>query len=153
MLGITEKSLRLRIKDLAKQCQIQENILVRGLRIREEIAYDGFESFSNSQFSPNYINTAVGRSSHYTYATTYSPLNRKGAMTKWQKQENEARQRKFGKYPTSSVKDETGYIFEKLLSYADGKLTIWTDEHKSYSAALKSMREPNESNTKQFHQK
>jgi transposase-like protein len=137
LVKINEHSIRRRVIDLSRQCQIQENILMKDRTIQEEVVYDGFEGFCFSQFQPCYLNTAVGKTSLYTYATTYSPLNRKGAMSEWQKKVNQELQEKHGKYPSDSVFNETEYIFEKLSQRSTEKLTIWTDEHKAYLRAAK----------------
>lgn len=138
-LEVYENTIRSRIKDLSKQAQIFENRATKNLIIEEPIAYDGFETFSYSQFDPCYINTAVGSDSHYTYATTFSPLNRKGRMTKWQKKKVKLIEKTHGRYPKDSVRKESEYIFEKLHKKAK-KLVLYTDEHKSYQAALSNLK-------------
>jgi transposase-like protein len=135
-LHVSEGCVRLRCGDLARQAMIKENILGENLVLNESVAYDGFETFSNTKFSICYINTAVGSDSFYTFATTYSPLNRKGRMTKWQKEKKKGLEKKFGKYPTSSVREQTTYILKKLISYSSNDLLLYTDEHKAYQSSI-----------------
>lgn len=135
-LHLSEPSTRGRIRDLARQLQIFESSLGAKIDLNEGIVYDGFESKTGTNFSPHYINTAVGTKSFFTYATTYSPLNRKGQMTKWQKLKNKSLQDKFGKYPSDSVRSQTTYILKKLLGYSDQDLDFYTDEHRAYWASV-----------------
>ncbi|MBL6991186.1 MAG: hypothetical protein ISR65_15485 [Bacteriovoracaceae bacterium] len=138
LLNISEDMSRKRCADLSRQAMIKENLLARQIVIKEDVAYDGFETFSHSQFSPCYVNTAVGSQSFYTYATTFSPLNRKGRMTKQQKQTNKKLREKHGKYPTDSIRQQSSYIFKKLLNYCQTlPLKLHTDEHKAYLNAIK----------------
>ena len=51
----------------------------------ENIAADGFESFSQSQYFPHHINIFAGEKSEYIYALGFSNLRRKGRMTFAQK--------------------------------------------------------------------
>jgi len=55
LLKVSEGTVRDRIKDMARQSVIfeKENYPVN---IREDVAYDGFETFTRSQFSPCYVN-------------------------------------------------------------------------------------------------
>ena len=137
-LKIRERVVRNRQGLLSRQAQLFEKKLEAKLKIQEPICYDGFETFSNSQFSPCYINTAVGKNSLYTFVVTFSPLNRKGRMTTWQQKKNFQLQEKFGKYPQNSVTKLTEYTYEKLVAKADRfPMILHTDEHKAYEYVLK----------------
>lgn len=137
-LGVREKVIRNRIALLSRQAQLFENEKELALKILEPVCYDGFETFSGSQFSPCYVNTAVGKNSLYTYVLSFSPLNRKGRMTPWQKKKNSELQIKFGKYPTNSIAKLTDYTFSKILKKSERrKIILHTDEHKTYEYILK----------------
>lgn len=105
-------------------------------KLHEDIAYDGFETFTYSQFSPCYVNTAVGKKSLFIYHNTLSPLNRKGRMTEEQKIKNRELIQKYGLYPQNSVFEESCYIFKSLSNIGTGR-TIYSDEHKSYVRAAR----------------
>lgn len=138
LLKTRERVIRNRLGLLARQSQLFEKEIEVDLKITEAVCYDGFETFSGSQFSPCYINTAIGKKSLYTFATTYSPLNRKGRMTPWQKKKNSMLQEKFGKYPSNSVFKLTDYTYKKLLAISGySPLILHTDEHKSYEYLAK----------------
>jgi len=136
LLKVSEGTVRDRLKDLARQSILFENENLPR-KINENVAYDGFETFTHSQFSPCYVNTAVGSTSMFIYYNTFSPLNRKGRMTDEQKKKNQVLIRKNGIYPQDSVFSETLYIMKKLSEIAPGK-TLYTDKHKAYRRAYRS---------------
>jgi len=135
-LKVAEGTVRDRIKELSRQALFfeKEN---SPQSLKEDVAYDGFETFTHSQFSPCYINTAVGSRSLFIYHNTFSPLNRKGRMTPAQKLKNVQLAAEHGHYPQSSVYEESVYIMKSLSMMGAGK-TLYTDEHKSYQRAFKS---------------
>lgn len=132
-LKVSEGTVRNRLKLMARQALIfeKEN---KPSKLHEDVAYDGFETFTFSQFDPCYINTAVGKRSHFIYHNTFSPLNRKGRMTDEQKKKNQELIKKYGLYPGNSVYEESIYIFGELSKIGEG-LTIFSDLHKSYRRA------------------
>ena len=136
LLNVAEGTVRDRLKNMARQSLLFEKANYPE-KICEDVAYDGFETFSGSQFSPCYVNTAVGSNSMFIYHNTFSPLNRKGRMTNEQKIKNQALIKKHGLYPQSSVYEETIYVMRNLSALAAGR-TLFTDEHKSYMRAYRS---------------
>lgn len=137
LLKIAEGTVRDRLKVMSRQSLIfeKEN---RPRKLTEDVAYDGFETFTYSQFSPCYINTAVGSHSMFIYHNTFSPLNRKGRMTEDQKVQNKELIQKYGPYPQNSVYAESCYIMDELSKIGAGR-TIFTDEHRAYLRAFRSM--------------
>ena len=135
-LGVSEGTVRDRLKVLAHQSLLfeKENF---PRKVNEDVAYDGFETFTYSQYSPCYINTAVGSRSMFIYHNTFSPLNRKGRMTEEQKVRQKELLLKHGFYPRDSVFEESCYILRSLSEIASGR-TLYTDEHKSYLRAIRS---------------
>lgn len=136
LLNVAEGTIRERLKDLSHQSLIfeKENY---PRKLTEDVAYDGFETFTHSQFSPCYINTAVGSHSMFIYHNTLSPLNRKGRMTLEQKTKNQKLMDEFGPYPRDSVFEESVYVLKNLNSIGRGR-RLFTDEHKSYLRAIRS---------------
>ncbi len=137
LLKVAEGTIRDRLKDMSHQSLIfeKENY---PKKLTEDVAYDGFETFTYSQFSPCYINTAVGSHSMFIYHNTFSPLNRKGRMTLEQKIKNQSLILKYGVYPRDSVFEESVYVLNNLNSIGAGR-TLFTDEHKSYQRAVRSL--------------
>lgn len=136
LIKTAEGTVRDRLKSMARQSLIFEKQNYPS-KILEDIAYDGFETFTNSQFSPCYINTAVGSESHFIYHNTFSPLNRKGRMTAEQKEKNRQLMFKHGSYPSNSIYEESVYILKNLSNLGGGQ-TLYTDEHRSYLRAVRS---------------
>lgn len=136
LLKVSEGTIRERIKSMGRQSVIFEKENYPS-RINEDVAYDGFETFTHSQFSPCYINTAVGSQSMFIYNNTISPLNRKGRMTDEQKVMNRDLIAKHGLYPQNSVYVESQYVMRGLSTLGPGQ-TLYTDEHKSYLRAFRS---------------
>lgn len=134
LLKIAEGTVRDRLKEMSRQSLFFEK-QNRPKDIREDVAYDGFETFTHSQFSPCYVNTAVGSQSQFIYHNTLSPLNRKGRMTDEQKIKNKNLIKEHGFYPANSVYEESCYIMREVGAIAPGR-TIFTDEHKSYRRAF-----------------
>lgn len=137
LLEVAEGTVRDRLKDMSRQSLIFEKLNFPR-QLKEDVAYDGFETFTHSQFSPCYINTAVGKTSHFIYHNTFSPLNRKGRMTSEQKIKNQKLIQKHGLYPQNSIFEETVYILKQLSSIGPGR-TLYTDEHRAYSRAFRSI--------------
>jgi transposase-like protein len=135
-LKVSKGSVNLRLKNLAHQSLLfeKENEVQA---ITENIAYDGFETFTHSQFSPCYINTAVGMHSHFVYHNTFSPLNRKGKMTDLQVIKQKKLLQTFGAYPKDSVYQESRYIFHEINAKAETSIRLFSDEHHSYQRAFK----------------
>jgi len=136
-LKVNEGTVRDRLKVMARQSLFFEKKYAPQ-KILEDVSYDGFETFTHSQFSPCYINTAVGRASHFIYHNTFSPLNRKGRMTEDQKVKNKELILKHGYYPRDSVYEESTYIMNELSKKTKEK-TLFTDEHRAYLRAFRSI--------------
>lgn len=136
-LGIAESTVRNRLTFLGRQALLFEKEKHVNLKIKEQVAYDGFETFTYDQFSPCYINTAVGSKSMYNYSATFSPMNRKGKMTEQQKEKQKKLILTYGYYPKSAIAKSSEYAFKLLESHSEGNLLLVTDEHKSYQRALK----------------
>jgi len=135
-LKISETAVRSRIKTMSHQSKLfEKDFEIR--EINENLAYDGFETFTHSQFQPCYLNTVVGSHSMFNYEVTFSPLNRKGRMTEEQKLKQTELMKKHGPFPRDSVYQESLYIIQNLSILAPGKI-LFTDEHYSYDRAVRS---------------
>lgn len=136
-LQVGEKTIRSRLAVLHRQALLFLNEKEADLIIPNAIVYDGFESFSGSQFSPCYVNTAVCKKTLYTIHSTFCPLNRKGKMTTWQKKKNAQLKEKFGSYPKGQIRKQTTYILKQLLNRSNHKsLILHTDEHPQYKYSV-----------------
>ena len=136
LLKVAEGTVRNRLKTMARQSVLFEQEHAPK-QLNEDVAYDGFETFTYSQYSPCHVNTVVGSQSMFIYFNTFSPLNRKGRMRKDQIQRNQELIKKYGLYPPSSVFEESCFLMRELSQMGEGK-TLYTDEHKSYLRAYRS---------------
>lgn len=139
-IKVAEATVRNRLTFLARQSLLMEKEITPKIQIKESVAYDGFETFTYDQYSPCYINTAVGSDSLFTYSTTFSPLNRKGRMTAEQKVKLKYLVDKHGRYPSNSIYEASLYAFKELQKKSDQSLLLYTDEHKSYTRALTKLK-------------
>ncbi len=134
-LKVAEGSVRARIALLSRQAILQMRVRERDLIIKEEIVYDGFETFQYSQYDPCHVNTAVGKDSFFQYDLNYAPLNRKGCMTPAQKLENDRQLEIYGKYPSDAIEEKTIILFKRLLLRSKNGLLICCDKHSAYQRA------------------
>ena len=83
--GVTDKVIVNRISRLARQAVGLNAKLRSCLSLTEDVAADGFESFTVSQYFPNNIHLLVGKESQYLYGADYAHIRRKGRMREEQK--------------------------------------------------------------------
>lgn len=133
-----------RIERLAKFALAIQSDLLKILPFKENIAADGFETFSYSQYYPCHINIFAGSESEFIYLMGFSNLRRKGSMTEAQKErrsELEAHGRADPKAIEKSFRNITKnmiqMIVEKEVTINSGKVSLFTDEHKAYLRAFK----------------
>ena len=128
-----------RYRKLASQGLLIQAKKSQGLKIQESIAYDGIENFAFSQFDPNNINHAVGRDSYFVYDFNFSPINRKGRMTPWQKDKKRRLEQEYGAYPRHAIRDATKRILVRLLDRSPEKLIFHSDNHFAYRDAIETL--------------
>lgn len=121
---------------LALHAQLRQQITPN-----EDFAFDGFESFSRSQYYPNNINIIAGSESEFIYSMGFTQLRRKGAMTKKQKKKRKDLEEEYGKAAPKAVEMSAASLIcdlGKLLHGKNlGKKVLNTDEHQAYPRAFK----------------
>ena len=85
-MEVTVETVQNRCERLGRSCMAIHSHLLQGLTLKENIAADGFESYSLSQYFPNNINIFGGSKSEFIYAQGLANLRRKGRMTAYQKE-------------------------------------------------------------------
>jgi hypothetical protein len=103
----------------------------------EPIVFDGFESFAFSQYWPSHLNTVVGASSHFVYATTFAELRRKGTMTQRQKIRRTELETRFGRPDPKEIEKTSAAALALTIRTGATGIVLRTDDHKAYSRALK----------------
>ncbi len=107
--------------------------------LREPIAFDGFESFEFSQYTPVHFHVAVGTGSHFLYGFTDSELRRKGRMTEAQRARRTELERRLGRPDPRSIEREVCELLAMLLP-ENSRADLVSDEHPAYPRALRPLR-------------
>lgn len=138
--GVTHRVIQNRIRRLARGALAVMDLALDELELSEDLAMDGFESYTGSQYHPNNITHITGSRSQFIYAAVHTLLRRKGAMSE--------RQRRIRSLidsvwrPARSVRSDCTALLGDLCSAIDsacrrlGSLRLATDKHRAYPAAL-----------------
>ena len=141
-LNVAPTTVINRISRLSRQCQAVHHVLSSRILLAEELAADGFESFTVSQYFPNNIHLLAGTTSQFWYATDYAHLRRKGRMTEGQKARNKLLQQAFFSGRTTIYRSFSRIVEAiERLAQTDSTtvVTLHTDEHIQYRRVLAAM--------------
>lgn len=118
--------------------------LLKVLPMDEDMAADGFESFSYSQYYPNDVNLIVGSSSEFIYAMGLSVLRRKGRMSERQREKRRRLELK-GKADRKAVEESMYHILEDITQRLSRKgvrrKVLFSDERAAYARAVRRIKE------------
>lgn len=145
-LGVSLDTVLRRMKKISRQQLLRLARDVSKVSLTESIAYDGIENFSFSQYDPNNVNHAVGRESLFVYDFNFSPINRKGRMSRRQMARKAYLESIYGKYPSMIIEEDSLRVFQRLQAKAPKRLELHSDNHYLYRRALARMRGPNQIN-------
>jgi hypothetical protein len=110
------------------------------LNYQEAFCYDGFESFSYSQYFPNNIGVLVGADSQFLYSIDYTTLRRKGRMTGAQKRKRSLIEERH-KVPkgslTRTVRETIADLYQRLTGQGVKQADLFSDENVVYKNVLK----------------
>ena len=135
-LKVSANAVLNRISRLSRQALAIHQKLQRQIHLDEDLAADGFESFTVSQYYPNNIHLLVGKHSQYLYAFDYAYLSRKGRMTDYQKRRNKELRKKEihrGVSVTESFMNICNHIDILLETSSTGHTALYTDEKPQYA--------------------
>jgi transposase-like protein len=138
-LGCSCDSVTNRCSRFARQCISAHTQVLGGCNLSEDLAADGFESFTVSQYFPNNIHLLVGSRSQAVYFSDYLTLRRSGRMTAVQKRKRAAFEKL---YPPDkqALTRSFGELLEHLhsrMQHSDHlPLTLATDKKQEYRRAL-----------------
>lgn len=108
--------------------------------LNEDLAADGFESFTVSQFFPCHFNFLIGCDSQLIYWFDYVTLRRKGRMTDRQKEMRELLEEHYRADPKGIQKSFRRLYLALSQLICDGmrlSVKLFTDEHPAYQRAYK----------------
>jgi aspartate carbamoyltransferase regulatory subunit len=131
------ESVRIRRDRLARNALFLQSKALEGIKIKEVLAADGFESYTRSRYYPVNINILVGSESDFLYYFTESHSRRKGKTTEDQKRKmkHEYEDKSFsGCTLASQVKTLLSFL---KFRCKNNKCILNTDEHKTYVSVLK----------------
>ena len=140
--GCSTGTIQNRISRLARQCLAVNALIAPAVRLKEDCAADGFESFIVSQYFPNNFTIAVGSGSQFVYALSYAQLRRKGRMTQHQKKTAALYKRLYplpGNQITRSFSEITERVGSLLLASKLDRFVFATDEKREYRGPIREL--------------
>ena len=141
--GVTHRVVQNRIRRLARGALAVMDLALGELALTENLAMDGFESYTRSQYHPNNITHITGSRSQFIYAAIATLLRRKGAMSERQKRTRSLIESLWR--PPRPVRSDCTALLGDLCSVIEsacerlGSLRLATDRHRGYPAALASV--------------
>jgi len=138
-LEISRGSVQNRIFRMARWSIAQHCLAGETLHINEDLAFDGFESYTRSKYFPHHLNILIGMQSQFLYAIDFTTLRRKGSMT--------AAQRLYRKFldqvcrpDKKGVEKSICRLAEKITSLCRRStkvpLYLYSDDHQAYPRGL-----------------
>jgi transposase-like protein len=139
--GVTYRVIQNRVRRLARNSLSVMDLLLSQLSLSENLAFDGFESFTRSQYHPNNITTVVGADSQLLYALIHTLLRRKGRMSEHQKAMRSLIDQHWSLPPAATGSDCTTLFSDLAPIITDAakrcdELTLFSDAHRAYPPAL-----------------
>jgi transposase-like protein len=141
-LTVRVESIENRFERLARCCLALHRDILARLPMRENMAADGLESFSCSQYYPNHITVFAGSDSEFIYTLGFANLRRKGRMTAAQKKKR-ALLEATGKADPKALERSFLNLLTDLKKHLSAQgvtpATLFTDEHRAYRRAVSRM--------------
>ena len=139
-LKVSTNAVQNRITRLSRQAVAIHEILKRQIRLAEDLAADGFESFTVSRYYPGNIHLLAGKDSQYLYAFDYAYLARRGRMSEYRKR----RKVHGGVSATESFINLCNHIDILLEGSRKETTVLYTDDKPQYGKVLSGFntREP-----------
>jgi transposase-like protein len=141
-LGVSTNLLANRHSRLARQSLVLHAKGLDRFQLKEDLAFDGFESFSGSQFFPNNLNLLVTTDSQFVLGMNAAVLRRKGRMTEVQKEKRKNLEGKWKASPKAiyrSSRELLNWGCHLGFNSCRFPIVVRTDEKKEYGWALRSL--------------
>ena len=140
VLGASCDSIQNRIGRLSRNALVMQEKAVADLTFLENLASDGFVSFTESQYHPHHIHTLMGSVSQFAYFWNEVTVRRTGRMTPAQKAERARRELIW-----KPIRDGITHSFTEIYNRTADLVTrerfrtciFDTDEHRSYIRAFR----------------
>jgi hypothetical protein len=138
--GVGYRFIQNRVRRLARNALAVMDEALHEHALREDVAMDGFESYTRSRYHPNNLTLLVGATSQFIYGVVHTLLRRKGSMSEAQRR-TRARIDTVWR-PPRTLGHDCRVLLRDLspLIVAGCKrrtITLSTDRHRAYPAALR----------------
>ena len=135
--GLSIGTISNRFDRFARQAIALSELISRSHTLSEDLVADEFETFSVSQFFPEYYHLLVGKDSQYLYFVTHMMFKRKGRMSEEQKREREGLYQRV-RFERGRQSRSFAEVMEKItgMSGEGTGLTLYTDEKTAYGRAI-----------------
>jgi hypothetical protein len=138
-LHVSMGSVTNRIQRLNRQGLSIHGKVLEEIKLAENLAADGFETFTVNRTFPNDINIVAGSQSQFVYAWNVASLKQTGRITEDQK-ENREESGKGIEFPADEIKNSFREILDVVgelhAAAPERELTLFTDEKKEYESAV-----------------
>lgn len=136
--GLSIGTISNRFDRFARQAIGLSELISSSHTLSEDLAADEFETFSVSQFFPEYYHLLVGTKSQYLYFFTHMKFKRKGRMSEEQKRVRELLYQRVN-FERGRQSRSFGEVMEKIagMSGEGTEVTLYTDEKKAYETAIR----------------
>jgi len=136
---VDKKTIENKLMRLSHQAIAAQLLCLRRMRLSENLAADGFQSFWVSQYFPNNLHILAGTDSQFVYGYHGTTIRRSGRMSDEQKQRRERLETRFKADPRA-----VEYSFARIIPLLSrltwqarrDPIRLFTDEHPSYTRAL-----------------
>jgi len=132
-----------RIRHLSRNCLGLLDWVDIHMPLIEDLAMDGFESFTRSQYFPNNITLIAGDRSQFIYGAVHTLLRRKGSMSEKQKRNRVLIDAHWKPKKGALVADCAQLLSdsaEKIVAAGEKRPVILsTDEHPAYPLAIRAV--------------
>ena len=142
--GVTHRVVQNRCRRLARNALAVMDCALGALQLNEDLAMDGFESYTRSQYHPNNITHLTGCRSQFVYAAVHTLLRRKGAMTEAQKRHRACIDLVWK--ASTSLTEQCSLMLGDLAPAIDcacsrrsEAVVLHSDKHRSYPTAIQAV--------------
>ena len=141
--SVTYRVIQNRTRRLARNALSVMDLALSELCLGEDVAMDGFESYTRSQYHPNNITHLVGSESQFIYGAIHTLFRRKGSMTGTQKRTRALIDLAWT--PPTGIKEDTTVLLTDMSKpiaagcEKRGKVCLSSDEHHAYGPALRAV--------------
>ena len=142
-LGVSCRLLANRHIRLAHQALALQARGLDDFRLTESLVFDGFESFTYSQYFPNNLNLLVSAGSQFVLGLNAAVLRRKGRMTQAQRKKRDEIEKTYrapGNAIYKSSKEMLNFGCQLAFESRHLPITILSDEKQEYARALSRIR-------------